>query len=224
MKNGTNSIVIESFNTIATLPDNWDHNRRYQKYILNHISNINDIGLDIGCGTGELTYLLSKYCKKIIGIDVSINMIKEAINRNNKENIEYHNKSVEEVLLNEKDKYSVIVSIASLHHMDLKEIFKLSKDALKNNGTFIIVDIFKEKSILDYIYSLISLLINPIITKIKNRKVKISNDEKKIWQEHAKLDHFNTYKEIKEYAKEIFGKFIFRRHLFWRYSLIYNKN
>jgi SAM-dependent methyltransferase len=36
------------------------------------------IGLDIGCGTGRSTYALSKYCSHVVGIDPSMEMLKEA--------------------------------------------------------------------------------------------------------------------------------------------------
>jgi SAM-dependent methyltransferase len=36
------------------------------------------IGLDIGCGTGRSTYALSKYCSHVVGIDSSMEMLKEA--------------------------------------------------------------------------------------------------------------------------------------------------
>ena len=38
-----------------------------------------ELGLDIGCGTGQSSKALLSYCKKIIGIDPSLDMIKEAI-------------------------------------------------------------------------------------------------------------------------------------------------
>jgi ubiquinone/menaquinone biosynthesis C-methylase UbiE len=88
MDNGNDVNVIKQFDKIAFLPDKWDHNQQYQKYLLKNMpKNCNRI-LDAGCGTGELTKKLTHFSKEIIGIDVSENMINEAKKRNYDERID----------------------------------------------------------------------------------------------------------------------------------------
>jgi 2-polyprenyl-3-methyl-5-hydroxy-6-metoxy-1,4-benzoquinol methylase len=36
------------------------------------------VGLDFGCGVGRLTIPLSRYCDKVVGVDVSLGMLEEA--------------------------------------------------------------------------------------------------------------------------------------------------
>ena len=90
MNNGTAKEVISQFDVIATLPDYWDHNQQYQNYLLKQINGNNNTGLDIGCGTGELTKKLASRCKRTIGIDISKGMIEEAKRRSNNYNIEFY--------------------------------------------------------------------------------------------------------------------------------------
>jgi len=60
----------------------------YQKYllkrkmffILKYCKNLHSkIGLDIGCGQGEYTHYLNQYVKKMVGIDFSINNVKNTL-------------------------------------------------------------------------------------------------------------------------------------------------
>jgi SAM-dependent methyltransferase len=55
MENGPSPEVIRQFNRIALLPDRWDHNRQYHRFLLDHIVENRDSALDVGCGTGEFT-------------------------------------------------------------------------------------------------------------------------------------------------------------------------
>ena len=45
--------------------------------------------LDIGCGTGYFTQFLSSYCRSIVGVDTSMDMIKYAIKKHRDSNIKY---------------------------------------------------------------------------------------------------------------------------------------
>lgn len=68
------------------------------KYIFNKVqkyfSPINSI-LDVGCGTGYHAELFSKYCNRILGLDISQDMIGYAIKHHKRPNIEYLCKDVQ---------------------------------------------------------------------------------------------------------------------------------
>ena len=77
MNNGITKEVVSQFGLISKLEDVWDHNQQYQKYLLQEIENC-AVALDVGCGTGEFTKELSKNSKRVIGIDISQEMIDRA--------------------------------------------------------------------------------------------------------------------------------------------------
>ena len=59
-------------------------------YVINQIKKlkINSL-IDVGCGTGDLSYDASKIIKKSVGIDFSKNMIKLAQNSFKRKNLEF---------------------------------------------------------------------------------------------------------------------------------------
>ncbi|GAA0116215.1 class I SAM-dependent methyltransferase [Clostridium senegalense] len=96
--------------------------------------NVNDVILDMGCGTGKQIIELSKTIKHGIGIDISEGMIRQSTenaNDENRENVEFFigtfDKPDENVDLKEK-RITKIISNYALHHLNSQE----KKKAIEN--------------------------------------------------------------------------------------------
>jgi 2-polyprenyl-3-methyl-5-hydroxy-6-metoxy-1,4-benzoquinol methylase len=221
MDNGNDLNVIKQFDTIAFLPDRWDHNRQYQKHLLKNIPENCRRILDAGCGTGELTKRLTRFSKEVTGIDVSENMINEAKKRNHDERIDYIKISVEKYLEETEKQFDVIISIAALHHMNEEEILKIMKTKLTKNGKILILDLVKTKTIQEWILGITAALLNPLIMLLMRGRMRITREEKEAWAGHFQYDKYLTTGEVKAIVKRSLGKGKVKRHFFWRYSIIY---
>lgn len=84
-------IVKADFNEIAELGSDpkWNHNNCYFSYLMQYVPLGAGTCLDIGCGKGELSVLLSKNVNKVIAVDLADKMIEYARSNNTAENIEY---------------------------------------------------------------------------------------------------------------------------------------
>lgn len=224
MKNGNDRSVIEQFNRIANLPDHWDHNQQYQEYLIKQIPKGCGRILDVGCGTGELTKKLAAFSEEVIGIDVAENMITEARRRNGSKKITYIPASVEQYLAETGNAFDVIISIAALHHMDEEKVLEQMKSKLTPNGKILILDIVEDRTHSGIFLSFIAMLLNPIMYLIKEGRLKVTAEEKAAWEGHFQYDKYLSTREVKAIAQKVLGKANVRRHLFWRYSLIYQKN
>jgi SAM-dependent methyltransferase len=64
------------FDRLAVLEDGrWDHNRHYHGWLLRRLPAECRSALDVGCGTGDFTRLLSRRCGTVTGVDLSPRMI-----------------------------------------------------------------------------------------------------------------------------------------------------
>ena len=224
MDNGRTKEVISQFDEIAKLPDYWDHNQQYQDYLLKQIRDHQNTGLDIGCGTGELTKKLALQCRKTIGIDISKAMIEEAKKRSNNTNIDFLNIDIDSFMNESIDMYDVIISIATFHHLDMENTLMKLKSKLNANGMILILDLYKNATILEYFLSLVATICNPFIYLIRRGSFRNTKEEREAWKDHFQYDKYSTIKEIRETARRTLGNVKIRHHLFWRYSLIYSKN
>ena len=91
--------------------------------------------LDIGCGGGLMSEPMCRLGAVVTGIDASLKNIKiaEAHSKRNSLNINYLNKSPEE--MNEREKYDVLLNLEIVEHVeDVDLYFKSCAKLLKKNG------------------------------------------------------------------------------------------
>ena len=94
----------------------------------------NDKIIDLGCGSGLLTFELSRFSDYVEGIDISKKMIKIAKNRDKKNKIQWYCSSVEEFDF-DINKYSLIIAYESFHlFSDFENLIKKCELALKNDS------------------------------------------------------------------------------------------
>ena len=223
MNNGISKEVISQFDKISELPDCWDHNQQYQKHLLSKINTTQGVALDIGCGTGEFTKKLSSLFSKVIGIDVSPKMIDEAKKRNNPSNVDFINVDVETYLKTTEEKYDLIISIATFHHLEYASVLNHIYDKLQSNGMLVILDLYKIDTLYEYFLSFIAKILNPFAYLIHRGTFSATREEKELWRPHLQYDKYTTLKEIRQIGNSVLGNVEIKRHLFWRYSLIYRK-
>lgn len=107
--------------------------------------NIDDVVLDLGCGTGKQLIQLSQKVKLAIGVDISEGMIKQAkenLKNENEDNTEFYIGTFEQPSLNvdlNSKNITKIISNYALHHLTtefkknaIKKMITLAGDSLKS--------------------------------------------------------------------------------------------
>ncbi len=106
-----------------------------------------DTALEFGCGTGGITLNLAKYCQKVIGVDVSkemLGILNEKAEKQNIENIETHHAGFLTYNHEASCEVDKIISVLALHHLpDFWKSVALLKIAeiLKPRGKLYLFDI-----------------------------------------------------------------------------------
>ncbi|KAF2076946.1 hypothetical protein CYY_001722 [Polysphondylium violaceum] len=102
----------------------------FYEFLYEHLGQKRDLALDVGCGNGQATFKLSLWFSKIIGIDPSVNQIKNAIQAHN---IEYRNLPAEDTGL-DSNSFDLITVAQAIHWFNLPFFFEESKRILKKDG------------------------------------------------------------------------------------------
>ncbi len=103
------------------------------------IGNVTNLSiLDLGCGTGEHDRkLIGLGAKRVLGIDLSNNMINEAKNTTNEDKIEYKVMSMNDIDLLE-EKFDLVISSLAIHYIeDYDSLCKKVYNLLNDGGRFI---------------------------------------------------------------------------------------
>ncbi len=218
-------IIKSDFNEIAKLGDDpkWNHNSCYFPYLLKHIPAEAGTCIDIGCGKGELSSLLSKKVKKVIAVDIADKMIEYALSYNASENIEYICGNIQDMKF-DLFSFDIIISTATAHHLPYEWLLEFAKEKLNTGGKLIVLDLAKAGSVIDYLVWGFAILPNVIMNLCRNGSIhKDDPHATEIWRKHGEHDSYMTIREIRSLAAKYIPRASIRRKLFWRYSLIWQK-
>lgn len=218
------SIIQADFDRIALLSrDGWDHNSHYHRFLLKQVPTPCINVLEIGCGTGAFSRLLAQQSEQVLALDLSPNMIQMAKERSKSyQNIEFQ---VADVLDWEfpGNQFDCIVSIATLHHLPFEEILLKMKNALRVNGTLIILDLFQEQGVSDFLIALLALPIDAVLRLIKNGRLKAPPEVQEAWAKHGQNDSYLTFSQVRQTCAALLPGAKVRKHLLWRYSIVWRK-
>lgn len=217
--------IQKDFDRIALLePVNWDHNSHYHNFLLKQLPPYCESILEIGCGTGAFSRLLSKRSDKVVAIDLSAKMIEIAKQQSSHcTNIDFQ---VADILKWEFpiEQFDTIVSIATVHHLPLEILLPNLELDLKPSGKLVILDLLKHEGVQDLLMDIITVPLNWIFQAFRNRGVRPSLEAVEAWREHGRTDKYLTHSQAQRiYTRFLTGALV-RRHLFWRYSAVWEKS
>lgn len=216
--------IQNDFDRIALLNSKrWDHNNHYHSFLLNQLSIRGNTALEIGCGTGEFSRLLAQRFDRVIAIDLSPKMI-EVAKRNSQQFLNI-NFQVADVLQWQfpQEKFDAIASIATFHHLPLEKLLPPLKAALKPGGKLIILDLIEYEYPQDILMEIVSIPFNWIFQLLKNKNSNPTKEEIQAWKEHGLTDEYPTLTKATKTYQKFLKKAKIRKHLFWRYSIFWQK-
>ena len=216
------STVEADFDRLALLDDEgWTTNNHYNNFLLKHVPQNCEIALEIGCGTGAFARLLAKCCKQVVALDLSSEMIRVARSRSSQFlNLEFHQADAIQWDFPESH-FDYICSIATLHHLQQRVLLAKMKDALKPRGVLVILDLVESNGLAERMLDVVGLGVSGSLRLIHNGRLKPPAEVRKAWEQHGKHDSYSTISQMRALAEEILPGSNVRRHLLWRYSLVY---
>jgi len=218
------SFIEADFDRLALLDDEgWTANNHYHDFLLKNVPANCGNALEIGCGTGAFARLLAARCGHVIGIDLSAEMIRVARSRSSRfENLEFALADA----MNWKfpqSHFDFICSIATLHHLEQRELLPKIKDALKPGGVFVLLDLVASSGLTERMLDVFGFGVSSGLRLIHNGRLQPPPEVRKAWEQHGKHDHYSTIKQMRALANEILPGATVKRHLLWRYTLVYRK-
>jgi len=209
--------VEADFDLLALLDDEgWTANNHYHRLLLKHLPAECGNALEIGCGTGAFARELARRCGHVIGLDLSTEMIRVARSRAEQfENLEFE---LADAMRYDfpRSHFDFVCSIATLHHLNQRELLLKIKDALKPRGVLVILDLVQSSSLTERVMDVVGLGVSGSFRLIHNGRLQPPPEVRRAWEQHGKHDHYLTLKQIRALADEILPGASVQRQLLWR--------
>jgi len=218
------SSVEADFDRLALLDEEgWTANNHYHNSLLKHVPPHCENALEIGCGTGAFARALAKVCSRVVALDLSSEMIRIARSRSGQfNNLEFQ--LADAMSWNfPQSHFDFVCSIATLHHVQQRELLVKMRDALRPAGVLVVLDLVQSDSVAERMLDAIANGVSVSLRLIHNGRLKPPAAVRKAWEQHGKHDSYSTVGQVRALADEILPGATVSRCLFWRYTLVYRK-
>lgn len=214
--------VRDDFDRIALLPsDPCDPNERYHGFLLRQLPPAVGNALDLGCGTGAFSRLLARRADHVLGLDVAPNMIRAAReHEDHRSNIEYHVVDIERWAFPDRS-FDCVVAIASLHHLEMRQTLERMRRSLRPGGTLLVLDLLEDDGPIDRALGVLAFTAAPVLRLLRTGRPWSPAAARRAWDEHGKLDRYPRFEEVRQLCLDLLPGARIRRHLFWRYSIVW---
>ena len=218
------SSVEADFDRLALLDDEgWTANNHYHSSLLKFVPENCEEALEIGCGTGAFARELARRCRRVVALDLSAEMIRVARSRSTQfDNLEFELADAMTWGFPQSH-FDFICSIATLHHLEQRELFVKMRDALKPGGVLVVLDLVGSNGLVERMLDVIALGVSGGLRLMHNGRLKPPPEVRKAWEQHGKHDHYSTIDQMRTLANEILPGASVNRCLLWRYALVYRK-
>ncbi len=217
-------VIRADFDRLAPVSDDgWSHNSRYHGYLLRHLLPHCAESLDIGCGTGAFARLLARRSAHVLALDLSPEMIRVAQECSaGFPNITYQ---VADVLAWDfpPERFDCVASIATFHHLLMEPMLAAIKTALKPGGVLLILDLYKLQGWQEQLIGGFAIPASLALRWLRNGRIRESEATRQAWAAHGVHDVYPQISQVREISARILPGATVKRHLFWRYSLVWQK-
>lgn len=193
------------------MPENrWNHNIHYHPLLLRAVPSGARV-LDVGCGEGVLTRELAGRAETVLGVDIDAPSVDLARSTTVEANIDY---LCADVLSHPftMASFDAVVSVATLHHLGTEAGLKRLASLVRPGGVLGVVGLASSELPRDLPWELAAA----VGTRLwRWRRGYWEHSAPKVWNTP------DTYRTVRNVAERLLPGVRYRRHLLWRYSLLW---
>ena len=204
------------------MADQWNHNVHYHRVIFAAIPEHCERALDVGCGTGRLTRELRRIVPRVTGVDRDEQSITVARSRAAPGGIEYRCADFLALPL-ERGSFDLVTSVASLHHMNPSDALTRMRELVRPGGALVIIGLARDGwSPADLAFEVPAAVVNRV-QLFRHRASRRNGAAGAEYKPPVIWPPAQTYQEIRALAGRLLPGMRYRRRLYWRYSICWQK-
>lgn len=190
----------------------WNHNIHYYDIVLRSVPPVCQRALDVGCGTGFLARRLVYWSEKVVGIDVSLEMLSRATSPDLESRIQFVEGDVMKHPFS-ADSFDFITAVATLHHLPLRPALARFRYLLKPGGVLAVIGLYRHSTVADFALDAVAFPTSWILRAVHGYSDPSTRKQKPR----------ETLREIRSASEALLPGAEIRRLLLFRYFLIWRK-
>ena len=220
----TTETIRSDFDRIASLGGaGWDHNAHYHARLLARLPPRCGRALEIGCGAGEFSRLLAARAESVLALDLSPRMIRVARERSKAHpNIEF---AVGDVMAREfaDGEFDCVATLTTLHHLPAERALRKIAKALRPGGVFVCLDLYRRSNFGELLLDCAAYPLSLLLSLSKTGRLRPPREVREAYAAHGRTDAYLTLPQVKRICAEVMPGALVRRHLLWRYSVVWKR-
>ncbi len=206
----------------ASRPERWTHNGHYHQLILDAIPADCVTALDVGCGTGGLTRRLRAAGLRVTGLDRDEQCIRVARGHPAAAGLGY---LVADIALApfQPGSFDLVTSIAMVHHLDAELALRQMSGLLRPGGVLAVVGLARDRSPADFGRAGPASAGTQLHRLADARRWRRTGGPPPMHQPPLVWPPPLSFRQMRRLAERLLPGVRYRRHLYWRYSLVWTK-
>jgi ubiquinone/menaquinone biosynthesis C-methylase UbiE len=191
----------------------WNHNIQYHDVLLRAVPSHCQHALDAGCGTGSFARRLARCSREVIAIDADRGALERGRSATTAEaGVTFVEGDVMTYSFGDNS-FDFIAAIATLHHLPLTPALVRFRGLLKPGGVLGVIGLYRAQTAMDFALAAVALPASWMMRQLCNPA-----DIGAPLREPGETIH-----ELRTACDATLPGIIIRRHLFFRYSLVWRK-
>lgn len=179
----------------------FDHNAHYHSFLLRQVPAGARTALDVGCGHGAFAGKLAARGLAVTAVDRHVDAEVPGVDF----------RRGDALATDLGGPYDFVSCIAALHHLPLRPALERFRSLVRPGGVVAVLGLAREESAWDFAVSLASVPLNFAVRLVRDDP----RDDAPV------RDWSLSVREIKAEADSVLPGARLRRHLYWRYSMIW---
>jgi SAM-dependent methyltransferase len=199
---------------VPILAKSWNHNTHYHRRLLRLVPDGCEHALDIGCGDGTFAKRLAAKSSAVVALDSDRSQVEQARGTcATLTNVSVvHGNFLTADL--EPAAFDVVTALASLHHVPFTTAVERCCELLRPGGTLLLLGVWTDDT--------------TAADRVLNRAAGAMNKVyRRIWGPDVMRAPATTpemtLRDVRREAAALVPKAVVRRHLLWRYELVWHK-